>query len=264
MVTLGWLTVAYSSQVKADFDDTINLKAASKGMWLRAESVTWRFDTADYNRNRCQLDLRLQVGNATKEPITVAPGSFVILLEKNPKSMFLTAMGSMKYTSFQKMQLKPGDSSYVSVSFVLPDTGRSVELKFTPVGSKESVWLTFLPEVLSPCKRQARRMDLFLFALDGYRRFLDTRQIGKFWGPGLLLLAFETEGAKKQTCAEVSTERVAVLDSLVQDMAQESTRESVIAGNMEFTESLKTTISGAESDARRLLVEYSQTRNSRK
>lgn len=161
---------------KADFSDTLNLRSTpGKGAWIAMRTVTWRFDTADFVKGRSRLDIEVIVGNSGKAPIEIGPGSFMIRLGKNDRSLFFTSM-QPGAPQVQKASIAPKDSLVTRMSFVLPDTGSTVELKLTPTSSKTSTWLTFLPMVTTPCKRLARSAELFLLATTTFRKFMDEKK----------------------------------------------------------------------------------------
>ncbi|MBK9181768.1 MAG: hypothetical protein IPM83_01345 [Ignavibacteria bacterium] len=115
---------------------------------MKVRTATWVFDSSLYSRGKVHVDLRVVVTNDSKKPIDVGPGSFLIRLNKNDRSIFLTAMGGSALT-VKQATIKPKDSLLFEMSFVLPDTGTTVELKLTPLGSKSSVFLTFLDQTAS-------------------------------------------------------------------------------------------------------------------
>lgn len=161
---------------RADFSDTLNLASApGKGAWLKVRTVTWVFDTTDFSKGRSRLDIEVVVGNSGKAPVEIGPGSFAVRLGKNDRALFFTSM-QPGTPQVQKASIAPKDSVVTRMSFVLPDTGSSVELKYTPTGSKSSTWLTFLPTVTSSCKRLARSAEMFLLATTTFRKFMDERK----------------------------------------------------------------------------------------
>lgn len=164
-----------TATARADFSDTLNLASPpGKGARLKVRTVTWVFDTTDFSKGRSRLDIVVIVGNSGKAPVEIGPGSFAVRLAKNDRALFFTSM-QPGTPQVQKASIAPKDSIVIRMSFVLPDTGSSVELKFTPIGSKSSAWLTFLPTVTSSCKRLARSAEMFLLATATFRKFMDEK-----------------------------------------------------------------------------------------
>lgn len=165
-----------TTTANADFSDTLNLRSAlGKGAWLHVRTVAWKFDTTDFVKGRSRLDVEVVVGNSGKAPFEIGPGSFAVRLGKNDRALFFTSM-QPGAPQVLKASIAPKDSIVTRMSFVLPDTGSTVELKLTPIGSKSATWLTFLPTVTSPCKRLARSAELFLLATTTFRKFMDEKR----------------------------------------------------------------------------------------
>ncbi|MBK7576614.1 MAG: hypothetical protein IPI24_04180 [Ignavibacteria bacterium] len=164
--------VILGSSVQAQHTKVLQLASKQKDVWMKVRTATWVFDSSLYSRGKVHVDLRVVVTNDSKKPIDVGPGSFLIRLNKNDRSIFLTAMGGSALT-VKQATIKPKDSLLFEMSFVLPDTGTTVELKLTPLGSKSSVFLTFLDQTASPCRRLVDWAQYYLAATDLIQKFAE-------------------------------------------------------------------------------------------
>lgn len=198
----------------ADFSEWVNLSTAKKDVWLSVRTATWKFDTTHFTKGKVRVGLHVMIGNATKKPIEVGPGSFVIRLDKNDKSLFFTVfdhgvLGDRERQGLMTAPstLAPSDSLFVYMTFVLPDTGMNVELKLTPMNSKKSTWLTFLPVVTTPCKRLALSAEQFLVATDVFQKFMDNGKPSYYDESRRLLLSY----LKKKTLGPCTDSRASDL-----------------------------------------------------
>mgnify|MGYP000361129038 CR=1 FL=1 len=173
----------------ADFADTLSLTTPKKGVWMTVKTVTWKFDTAQYAKGRVRLDLQVIVGNATKQAVEIGAGSFLIRLAKNDKAIFFSYMGPGALTPPMRT-VAPKDSSVLTVSFVLPDSGMNVEMKLTPKDAKTSTWLTFLPAVTSPCQRLALSAEQFLAGTMMFQEFMESKRVGQHGESRRLLMEY--------------------------------------------------------------------------
>lgn len=164
-----------STTVLADFTDTLNISSARKTAWMQVNTVEWKLDTVLFAKGLVRINVHVRIGNPTKAPIEINPGSWAIRLARNDKALFLPSLdrGSFKPKT---LTIPPKDSVETYVTFVLPDSGMNVELQLTPVGAKKPTSLTFLPSGTTPCKRLAISADLFLLATDVFRKFVDDKR----------------------------------------------------------------------------------------
>lgn len=160
------------SNAHAQHTKLLQVASKQKDVWMKVRTVTWVFDSTLYSQGKVQIDLRVVVTNDSKKAVDIGPGSFLIRLNKNEKTIFLTAMGGRTLT-VKQATIMPKDSLLFEMSFAVPDTGTTVELKLTPTGSKSPVYLAFLDQTSSPCRRLVDWAQYFLAATDLIQKFAD-------------------------------------------------------------------------------------------
>lgn len=169
------LSAILGSNAQAQHTKVLQLASKQKDVWMKVRTVTWVFDSSLYAKGKVQIDLRVVVTNDSKQPVDINSGSFIVRLNKNDRSFHLTAMGGNALVT-RSATIKPKDSVLFEMSFVVSDTAKNAELVMTPNGSKSKVYLTFLQETASPCRRLVDWAQYYLAATDFINLFIKEKK----------------------------------------------------------------------------------------